>query len=106
MNKKILFLILLTAIWVLPIATQAQANATQISVNVRKLAYNVAMAIVVIGWVIVGTLFLTGAGNPEKTKTARTALVAAVIGTVAIAFAGYGYNAMKAIVDSALQQGM
>ena len=44
----------------------------------------VGAAIVIIGWIITGILYLTAAGSPEKIGTAKKALIACVIGTALI----------------------
>jgi hypothetical protein len=45
--------------------------------------------LIVIIWVITGILFLTAQGAPEKLKTAKVALITAIIGTVVIIMANY-----------------
>lgn len=104
MNKKILLLTLLGTL-VLPVLASAQADTSTIANNIKQVAVNIGIAIVVIGWVIAGILYLTAAGAPEKMKTAKTAMVAAIIGTALVIFAVGGYNVIKGIVDSALNSG-
>ena len=100
MNKKILFLILL-AVLVLPVIALAQAagGATLDSklTAVKSAAVSLGGAIVVIGWVVAGILYLTAAGAPEKLGVAKKALVACVIGTVLVALAITATNAMDLI---------
>ena len=55
-------------------------------------AGEVAVTLVVIGFIITGILFLTTAGSPEKHKTAMSALKAAVIGTVIVIIASLAYG--------------
>ncbi|OGZ70095.1 MAG: hypothetical protein A2904_00345 [Candidatus Staskawiczbacteria bacterium RIFCSPLOWO2_01_FULL_33_9] len=106
MNKKILFLTLLTAVLVLPTATQAQlGDLTTITNNIIQLLTNIGTALVVFGWVVTGILYLTAAGSPEKIGTAKKALIACVIGTVLIVIAEPGYTVIKGIIDSILQSG-
>ncbi|MCX6724286.1 MAG: hypothetical protein NT155_03915 [Candidatus Staskawiczbacteria bacterium] len=105
MNKKILFLVLL-GVLVLPLAVSAQASqATTIAANIKSLAVTVGMAIVVIGWVIAGILYLTAAGAPDKLGVAKKAMVAAIVGTVLIVVAVGGYAVISGIVNSALNSG-
>ena len=81
MNKKILFLILLAVVLVLPIETHAQQPNTFCNMvkSVKDVSYNIGITLVVVGWVIAGILWLTSAGNPEKTGIAKKAILAAVI---------------------------
>lgn len=85
MNKKILFLILLAVLFV-PFAVNAQA--TSMIIMIQRAATTIGAALVVVGWIIAGVLYLTSAGSPEKTGTAKKALIAAVIGTVLVLIAG------------------
>lgn len=57
--------------------------------TIENIIWKVGGSIVVIGWVIAGILYLTSAGG-ERMKTAKTALIAAVIGTVLVAIAATG----------------
>lgn len=98
MNKKILFLILLTTILILPLEISAQSTFCGAIKNISSIAYQIGGSIIIIGWVIAGILYLTSAGSPEKTGTAKKAMVAAVIGTILIVIAG----ASTALVISAL----
>lgn len=106
MNKKILFLILL-GVLVLPIVVSAQVpgGASDIAGNIRDLAITLGEAVIVIGWVVAGILYLLAAGSPEKIKTAKGAMIAALIGTVLVVIAVGGYAVIKAIVESALNTG-
>ena len=60
-----------------------------------------AAAIVIIGWIITGILYLTAAGDPSKLKLAQGALVACVIGTAVVILAPMAYG----FVDGALNLG-
>jgi len=106
MNKKILFLILLSVIFILPVMVQAEAATVgQMADNVKTLVVTIGGAIVVIGWVIAGILYLTAWGAPEKIGTAKKAMIAAIIGTVLVVFAAAGYDAIKTIINSVLESG-
>jgi hypothetical protein len=85
MNKKILFLSLLAIIFILPVMALAQTmGVPPIITKIREMFISIGGSIVVIGWIIAGILYLTSAGSPEKTGTAKKAMIAAVIGTTLI----------------------
>ena len=93
MNKKILFLILLS-ILIFPAITFADTPALITNImdaTVNTVLY-VASAIVVIIWVVTGVLFLTAQGAPEKLTSAKKALIAAVVGTVIVIIAVSAIN--------------
>ena len=105
MNKKILFLYLFSAILILPISVlAAPANLTGVTTMVKDLLNTLATIFVVIGWVVAGILYLTSAGSPEKTGTAKKALVAAIIGTVVVALANMSAG-IYTIIQNALTTG-
>lgn len=86
MNKKTLVAIFSAAALALPalvfgqtIAGMAQAVAEQVVI--------VGTWIVVIMWVVTGILFLTAQGDPGKLNAAKTALFAAIAGTILIILA-------------------
>lgn len=82
MNKKILFLILLLAVLVFPIAVYADKACDAVK-NIRDASLKIGGSIVAIGWIIAGILYLTAVGGPRM-ETAKKALIAAVIGTVLV----------------------
>ncbi len=98
MNKKILFLILLTVILLLPFAYAEADNARLCGMvaKVRDISLLVGGSMTVVGWVVAGILYLTSAGG-ERMKTAKTALIAAVIGTVLVALS---WSAGAIIIDT------
>ena len=98
MNKKTILIILL-AIIVFPAIAYAVNTPTVMADKVKDLAVSIGVAIVVIGWVIAGILYLTAAGKPEKITTAKNAMIAAVIGTILVIIAKLGYDAIKALMD-------
>ena len=63
------------------------------------------IAIVVIGWVIAGILYLTAAGKPDKLETAKKAMVAAIIGTALVVIAVLGYQTISNIINSVINSG-
>ncbi len=86
MNKKILLLILGALVLLSPgliLAAEVPAMVT----SVKDAFVTIGGSIVVIGWIITGVLYLTAAGNPEKTKLAKSSLMACVVGTVVIILA-------------------
>jgi hypothetical protein len=92
MNKKTLLLIL-SLILALPSLASAQGGGGGITIQGMAAAavqttLFIASAIVVILWIVTGLLFLTAQGAPEKLKTARTSLFAAVAGTLLVIVAG------------------
>lgn len=115
MNKKILRSVfacaLLAVVLFLPIVILAQAppaggaagagkvkTPTEIADAVATMAQTIGAAIVVIGWVITGILYLTAGGAPEKLGTAKKALIAVVIGTILIVIAKLGYDGVKTFI--------
>lgn len=100
MNKKTLFLILLGVIISLPVVVLGQVTATSTdpcaTINAFKnITMEVGAAVVIIGWIITGILYLTAGGAPEKTGTAKKALIACVIGTIVIIVAPGAYDFVK-----------
>ena len=87
MNKKTLFLILLTVV-VLPSMVYAQTLGSMAQ-SAMNAVIDAAGFIVVILWIITGILFLVAQGSPEKLKSARTALITSVAGTVVVIIANF-----------------
>lgn len=107
MNKKILGLIVV-GVLLLPIFPLIASGDTGNTPNLcnmlskfSTLAGEVAGTLVVIGWVIVGILYLTASGAPDKIGTAKRALIAVVIGTIIVIIASAAYD----VVNSALNAG-
>ena len=92
MNKKILFLILASVLF-LPAAALAQAAAAApvtLVTMAQAIAGQVLMVaeyVVVIMWVVTGIMFLTAQGNPAQLNTAKIALFAAIGGTIVVILA-------------------
>ena len=87
-NKKILFLILLASVLILPLGALAQVQQLpEMITNIQRAAGTIGASIIIIGWIIAGILYLTSAGSPEKTATAKKALFACVVGTILIILA-------------------
>jgi len=98
MNKKTLFLSLLSVVLFLPFVVDAK-TLPEMARGVQDVTWTIGTAIVVIGWTIAGILYLTSMGSPEKTGTAKKALVAAVIGTVLVVLAGLGYAGIQTLLQ-------
>jgi hypothetical protein len=98
MNKKILSLFVLGTL-VLPVVTMAASVEAAIA-RIQGLAGTIGLAMVTVGWIVTGVIYLTAAGAPEKTNTAKKAMIACIIGTalVALAFSG----AIMGVITDAL----
>jgi len=83
MNKKILFLLLLTALS-LPIATFAAVTNIQslMETLVGSVLWSIFTAIVVVCFVYAGILFLTAGGDPTKLASARSSFIWGIAGVV------------------------
>lgn len=88
MNKKILYYYLLSIILFLPVNVMAaipgavgSPKLNAILSSIQNAAIGLGATMAVIGFIIAGIIWLTSGGSPEKTGTARKALIAAVIGT-------------------------
>jgi len=91
MNKKILFLILLSVV-ALPTVALADITIKGIVDASVNIALYVASGVVVILWIMTGVIFLTAQGDPAKLKSGKTALIAAVAGTIIIIIASSAIN--------------
>jgi len=94
MNKKILLLALFSVL-ALPLVASAVGAATTMLSTIATDMTAIGGSIVIIGWVIAGILYLTSAGSPEKTGTAKKALVACVIGTALVVLAASGTSIIR-----------
>ena len=61
---------------------------------------DVGGAVVFIGWVITGILYLTASGKPEKMNVAKIALIACTIGTLLIILAAASGPIMNIIANA------
>lgn len=95
MDKKILFLILLTAIILTLPGTASAGVFCDALKKFKTVVQQVGGTLVVISWVIAGILYLTAIGNPQKMDTAKKALIAAIIGTVLVLLAGSAIDIVK-----------
>jgi len=82
-NKKILLLIL-SGILILPSLASADVTIQSMVAAAVQTALFIASGVVVILWIVTGILFLTAQGAPEKLKSAKTALIASVAGTILV----------------------
>jgi len=85
-NKKILFIALLFVALTFPVAIYAADQVSVTMGNLKQGFITIGAAVVVIGWIVAGILYLTAAGGPRM-EVAKKALIAAVIGTVLIIIA-------------------
>jgi len=103
MNKKTFFIILLAVVLILPniVFGQSTGGTTMETVSgaVKSAAITLGQAIIVIGWIIAGILYLTAAGAPDKLGIAKKALVACVIGTVLVILAMAVSGSSGGIID-------
>lgn len=85
-NKKLLVFISILA---LPVVVQGAgtvpSSLTTVLDNINVTVVAIGYAMVIIGFVVAGIIYLTSAGSAEKISTAKRALIAAVIGAVLIA---------------------
>ena len=98
-KKKILFFSLLVGFFFFPAITNA-AGFCDFMANIEALITNIGGSIVIVGWIIAGILYLTSAGSPEKTGTAKKAMIAAVIGTVLVILAAGAAPLIKDAIGS------
>jgi len=105
MNKKILYFLILpvAVVLFLPFSANAVQEISAMIDGVKNVAVAIGTALVVIGWVIAGILYLTSAGDPGKTGTAKKAMIAAIIGTVLVILAQSGYEALKGILGNVFE---
>jgi len=105
MKKKLLIkLILLAGVLflssiVLP-GEVAAADPPAMVGKIKDAFVTIGGSIVIIGWIVAGILYLTAAGSPEKTGTAKKALIAAVIGTALIILAVGAEATIKALLGA------
>jgi uncharacterized membrane protein YGL010W len=97
MNKKIASFIATAGVLLLPLVSLAATEAPKIAQAVQKAAVGVGVPLVIVGWLIAGILYLTSAGSPEKTGTAKKALIAAVVGTVLVILSANACEFVKSI---------
>ena len=73
---------------VLPNIALAGDELSGMATKLQGVFVTIGGAVVTIGWIVAGILYLTSAGSPERMKTAKTAIVAAIIGTILVIIAG------------------
>ena len=95
MNKKIIFLLLISVLAMPTIVLSANSGGvtiqTIISAAVNTTLY-IASGIVVILWIVTGVLFLTAQGDPGRLQSAKKALFSAVAGTLLVIAASSAIN--------------
>lgn len=82
MKKSLIFPFLAGVILFLPVV--ALADLPGIFDTIELDLQTAGRAIVVVGWIITGILYLTSGGNPDRLSIAKKAVVACVIGTVLV----------------------
>lgn len=85
MNKKTLILILSGSL-ILPSLTHATTLLTIVD-NAKDSLVLLGSGLATIAFIVAGIMYLMGAGNPTRMATAKTSLIAAVIGIVIILLA-------------------
>ena len=104
MNKKALLLILFSSL-LAPVVVFAQAGQGPIENivgNVVNVVIFVAGGIVVIIWAVTGVLFLSSQGDSGRLTTAKSALFAAIAGTILVILA----LSAKAIIGNIIFSGI
>ena len=99
MNKKILYLLSAVVVILPTIAFAAIKSPPEMAAAVEGLMITIGASIVVIGWVVAGILYLLSMGSPEKTGTAKKAMIAAIIGTILVIIATGGYEIIKTFLN-------
>jgi hypothetical protein len=87
MNKKILFLILFLVVLALP-AVSSAADIKSIITAIKTGLTGLGGGLATIGFIVAGITYIASTANPSLMATAKTALVAAVIGIVIVLLAG------------------
>ncbi len=103
MNKKILFFVLLTGVLIFPLQAMGEVPPLLEAVlnNISDVIKLIGTTMIVVGFVVAGILYLMSAGSPEKTGTAKKALIASIIGAVVVILA-YSANGIVAIITEIL----
>lgn len=102
MKKKLLLLVLLSAL-ILPNAVSAAMETIKFVVaNIVSAVTIVATALIIIFFIITGLLFLTAQGDPTKLSTAKKALYMAIAGTALVILA----QVAGTIIGNALLSGV
>jgi hypothetical protein len=100
-NQKIILSLLAIGLAILPFSVLAQGGLYESSnVTIESLGVSIGNAIwiiftiiAVICFIAAGIIFLTAFGDPEKVKTARSAVLWGVVGII-VAIMAYGIVAM------------
>ncbi len=86
-SAPVFFLVLILSFSFLPLFVEGSDGPDKWVEQVRDWMINIGKAMVIIGFMWAGILYLTCAGDPSKMNQAKTFLVAAIIGTVIIVIA-------------------
>lgn len=98
MNKKILFLTLISALSLPLFASAACDLCVTIVQSIENVALLVGGGVVVVMWIVAGILFLTAAGAPEKLGAAKKGVLYAIIGTALVIVAAGAINLVGQII--------
>jgi hypothetical protein len=91
-NKKTLFLVSLATALGLPAIVFAQTVTGIITNIMATVVRPVAIAVVVVFWVVTGILFLKAQGEPGAVTKAQHSLITALAGTVVVILAWSALN--------------
>jgi hypothetical protein len=94
MNKKILSLVVLTAVLALPLLAQAKSVADLINTAAGSLTAASA-GLAIIAFMVAGIMFLSASGNPSRLAIAKGSLIAAVTGIVIVVLAATAQTFVK-----------
>ncbi|MBU4204626.1 hypothetical protein KKE19_00110 [Patescibacteria group bacterium] len=99
MKKNLIIFLLIVALF-LPTIILAATDLNQTLLNIRKAVWDIFVVLVIICFIVAGIMFLMSQGDPEKMKTAKKALLAAVIGTAVGILAYSAMSIIKTIIGN------
>jgi type IV secretory pathway VirB2 component (pilin) len=101
-NKKIAFLILFIAVLFLPAISLAvasgQTSLGTVVTNISDSLTGLATALATIGFIVSGIIYISATTNPSHMAMAKTALIAAVIGTIIALLASHACDFVNAFI--------
>jgi len=87
MNKKILLLILVLCVLTIPTVSHGETTIKTMVDNLAGNLKDLGGSLAIIGFVVAGIMYISSTANPQMMATAKSALVAAVIGVVILILA-------------------
>ena len=99
MNKKILGTIILSIILLSIASFTSAASVPGMIACIKDQVVIVGSALVIIGWVVAGILYLTSGGG-SRMEVAKKAMWAALIGTVLILLSGTMFGLINTILGA------